>query len=286
MGLFDDHTLRKMNKIIFNVFFPMVMFSNIYSHDIMEAFNPKLLIFGIVTAFVIFFSAVGIVTRFVKDNPTRGVLIQAQFRSNFILFALPVLSYIYGETNVGEAYIMIAIIVPMYNALAVVTFEMYRSAKFSIKKILIGISTNPIIIGTIIALIVKFANFTLPYFLDRTVTDLSKVTTPMALVILGGFFDFSATKRWLKYSLLASLSKLVLIPAILVPVAMLFGFRGVSLATLFIMFGAPLAVSSFTMAIEMEGNGELACQIVVFSSLGAILTFFLWIFLLRTTALI
>jgi len=53
-----------------------------------------------------------------------------------------------------------------------------------------------------------------------------------------------------------------------------------------IMFAAPTAVSSFQMAKQMDGDADLAGQIVVFTSAFSIVTVFGWIFLLKQFALI
>lgn len=286
VGLFDDHTLKKMNKIVFSVFLPILMFNNIYTSDIAASFNGKLLAFSIVSVLIIFFAAFFIVKRLVKDNPSRGVVLQSQFRSNFILFAVPVLTYIFGEGNTGEADILIAIIVPFYNVLAVINFELFRGGKLNIKKTLLGIIKNPIIIGSALGIIMQLSHVHFPYFIEKTVSDLSKAATPVALVILGGFFSFKDTRKWFKLTIASTLSKLILIPLIFVPISVWLGFRDVALASLMIMYGAPVAVSSFTMAMEMDGNSELANQIVVFTSLISVFTIFVAIFILKTLGLI
>ncbi len=48
----------------------------------------------------------------------------------------------------------------------------------------------------------------------------------------------------------------------------MFGYRGVELTTLMIIFAAPTAISSFTMAQQMDSDSELAGQIVVFTLCG------------------
>ena len=58
------------------------------------------------------------------------------------------------------------------------------------------------------------------------------------------------------------------------------------LVPVLIFFGAPTAVSSFPMAQQMDGDGELAASLVVFTSALSILTIFLWVFALKTLALI
>ena len=119
----------------------------------------------------------------------------------------------------------------------------------------------------------------LPYVLDKAANDLSKVATPLALAILGGSFEFKSISAHVKQLVFTVFAKLMLAPAIFLPIAIAMGFRGIELGTLITIFAAPGAVSSFTMAEQMGADGELAGQIVVFTSLFSIITMFFWIFI-------
>ena len=52
------------------------------------------------------------------------------------------------------------------------------------------------------------------------------------------------------------------------------------------LFASPTAVSSFTMAQQMDGDSQLAGQLVVFGSLFSILTIFLWVFSFKQLGLL
>ena len=116
--------------------------------------------------------------------------------------------------------------------------------------------------------------------------DLSRVATPLSLVVLGGFFSFGAIQGYKKELLLGVVGKLVLSPLFIVPLAAVMGYRNQELVSLLIMFGSPTAVSSFTMAKQMDGDGDLAAEMVVFTTAVSVLTIFLWIFILKTLELI
>lgn len=72
----------------------------------------------------------------------------------------------------------------------------------------------------------------------------------------------------------------------MLPICIMFGYRGVELSTLMVIFATPTAISSFTMAQQMDSDSDLAGQIVVFTSVFCILTVFMWIFILKQTGLI
>ena len=78
----------------------------------------------------------------------------------------------------------------------------------------------------------------------------------------------------------------ILSPLIFLSLALAAGMRGVALACVFIAFGAPTAVSSFPMAQQMGGDGELAAEVVAVTSTFSILTTFLFVFALKSMGLI
>lgn len=280
--LFDNYTLKKMNNVVFRSFLPILLFYNIYNTDLKSGLRPGLIIFAILSIISIFLVLCLIIPRIEKDNKRKGVLIQAIFRSNFVLFGLPITISLLGEENSGVPSLIIAGIIPTFNFLSVISLEMYRDSKVNIKNIIKGIATNPLIIASLCGIFMLLTEIKFPKFLDKTLLDLSKVATPLALVILGGSFEFTAIRGCLKQVLIAVLGKLVIVPGIFIPISIFAGFRDIELATLLIMFSAPVAVNSFTMADQMGADSDLAGQIVVLSSTFAIFTIFFWIYIVKT----
>lgn len=280
--LFDNYTLKKMNNVVFRSFLPILLFYNIYNTDLKSGLRPGLIIFAVLSIISIFLVLCLIIPRIEKDNKRKGVLIQAIFRSNFVLFGLPITISLLGEENSGVPSLIIAGIIPTFNFLSVISLEVYRDSKVNIKNIIKGIAANPLIIASLCGIFMLLTEIKFPKFLDKTLLDLSKVATPLALVILGGSFEFTAIRGCSKQVLIAVLGKLVIVPGIFIPISIFAGFRDIELATLLIMFSAPVAVNSFTMADQMGADSELAGQIVVLSSTFAIFTIFFWIYIVKT----
>ena len=286
IGILDDHTADKMNKVAFKDFLPTLIFYNIYETELSEIFDGKLILWALGLVLLMFLLLWLIVPRFEKDFRRKGVMIQGMFRSNFILYGLPVTASLFGDENVGTASMLIAFVVPLYNVLSVVVLEWYADRQIHPKKILKGIATNPLILGAVLGGLLLLCNIRLPEGIEKTVDNLSCMATPMAFLILGASFKFSALAGNIKHLSIAVLVKLVLFPALFLPLSILMGYRGMALAALLTMLGAPTAVSSFTMAKQMNGDGELAGQIVIFTSICSIITMFFWIFLLKQFAYI
>lgn len=221
-----------------------------------------------------------IVPRFEKENRKRGVLVQGISRSNFILFGIPVATALYGEKSLGVASILVGVVVPLINTLSVIALEYFRGSKPSLKKVLKGIIGNPIIIGAVSALVLVIFGVKLPSIIEKFLGEMANIATPLALVILGGSVTFSSIRNNRVQLTAAVIARLVLVPIAGLSVAVALGFREIELVILMAMFASPSAVSSYTMAMQMDGDGELAGQLVVFTTVFSIITMFLWIALL------
>lgn len=283
-GLMNETSVRQVNGVIFKIFLPLLVFLNIYNTDLASSFDSKLLLFtvaGVVLQFVI---SLCLVILLEHENARRGVMLQGMFRSNFVLFGIPISTALFGDSAAGLAAILIAVIIPLYNGLAVVSLESFNGKKPSFLKILIGIITNPLIISSAIGLLFVAFHITLPSVIYKTVSDLGSIATPLAFVVLGASFSFGEIGSRARPLCLTLGVKLFAYPILFLGLAILLGFRGAPLAVLLTVFGSPIAVSSFTMAQQMGGDDKLAGQLVVFSSLLSVLTIFLFIFVLKELA--
>lgn len=283
-GMMNDASVRQVNGVIFKIFLPLLVFLNIYNTDLASSFDSKLLLFTSAGVLLQFIISLCLVILLEHDNARRGVMLQGMFRSNFVLFGIPISTALFGDAAAGIASILIAVIIPMYNILAVVSLESFNGKKPSLLKILAGILTNPLIIASAIGILFVLFHVTLPKVLYKTVSDLSSIATPLAFVMLGASFSFGDIGQRARPLSLTLMVKLVIYPALFLGLAILLGFRGAQIAVLLTVFGSPIAVSSFTMAQQMGGDDKLAGQLVVFSSLLSVLTIFLLIFGLKELA--
>ncbi len=286
LNMFDNNTLDRMNNITFKSFLPMLLFYNIYKTDLHGVFNLKLIMFSVTCVLVLYSLLYLIVPLIEKDNKKRGALLQGLFRSNFVIFGLPITESLFGSEKVGVAALLIAIIVPLFNILSVLALETFRGGKPDFKKISIGIIKNPLVIASCLGILTLLLKVKIPTAIEKTISDISKIATPLSLILLGASFKFDEIKKYIKQTSIAVIGKTVLIPCVMLPICIMFGYRGIELSTLMIIFAAPTSVSSFTMAQQMESDSDLAGQIVVFTSGFCVVTVFMWIFILKQAHLI
>ena len=154
---------------------------------------------------------------------------------------------------------------------------MNRGSKVPVGKVLLAIATNPLIDATLIAFLFMAVGLRLPGVIETAVTDVSSVATPLAIIVLGGTFRFSRVGHIRAVLAVVGAAKLVLLPLIFVGSAALLGLRGVELGAFLAMSASPTAVSSFPMALQMGGDGELAGQVVVMTTAFSMVTLFVWV---------
>lgn len=279
--LLDDHTLGVCNKLVFRVFLPCLLFLNVYRADLAQVFNARLLAWAAAAIFMSFCALMVLIPLFEKDPKKRGVLVQGIFRSNFALFGVPVAVSLFGQENSGVASILTVVVIPMFNMLSVVALEVFRGGKPNAGRMLLGIAKNPLILSTLTGLLLLLLDVSLPQVLVDALDDISQVATPLSLVVLGGSFEFSKLRGSFREMAIGVLGRLVVVPAVFLPLFAVLGFRGAEMGAVLVMLASPTAVSSFPMAIEMDADGTLAGQIVVGTTLFCIVTLFFWIFLLK-----
>lgn len=288
-NLLTSESTDRLNALVFKIFLPVSIFKNVYNSSVSDVFDKKLIAFGIISVTLCFLLLI-LLTSGCKNRKSRGVLIQGIYRSNFLIFGLPVAESFYPDGSLsGKASVLIAIIVPLFNGLAVIALEMFKENKQSGTKTFLNILKNPLIIGSalgFVALFLKEAGFLLPDAVYKTVSDLSAAATPLALIALGASLDFSKIKGESKYLIWGLLGKLVLSPAVFIGAAVLLGFRDRELAIILSMFASPASVSSYTMAQQMGADDDLAAELVVIGTAVSLITVFLWVSLIASSGLI
>lgn len=281
VGLFNQPFLKQLNTLCFKVFLPFVLFINVYKSDFFGLISVRLILFAMGCVFAAFLLLMIVVPIFEKENSNRGVIIQGIFRSNYILFGVPMAASLYGSQNTGTTAILIAFVIPLFNLLSVVALSVFSNHKQSVSSIIKEVINNPLILGSAAAFLFVIFGIKMPLLLENTVSDISKVATPLALMILGGSFEFSGVLKYKRLLSFSVIGKLIVMPAIFIYASILFGFWGMELSALMAMFAAPTAVSTFTMAQNAKANDELAGQIVVFDSILSVVTIFIWITVLK-----
>ena len=281
MKILKTEDLPKMNALLFRSFLFFSLFNNVRNANFSGMDSGRLLLFGGVAVLFLFTLYMLIVPRIIHDRKQAPVAVQAMFRSNFVLLGLAYAEQLCGPENIGPVSLLMSIVVPLFNLLAVCTFEFLRGGRIHVGRVLMKIIKNPLIVASILGALCAFCRVQFPEYLDKPMKALGSAATPFAMVLVGASLTLKSIAKNRKLVLGVSAVRLILSPLLVVPVAVLLGFRDAALIGIMTATAAPTAVVSVAMSYELGGDGELAAEIVATTSLLSLLTMFLWVLLLR-----
>jgi predicted permease len=281
--------LTEANKFVFNFPLPLMLFQNIrntFDGTFIALFDVRLILSAFVGIIIVIAVLLTIVPLLSKRRATTGSLIQGIYRSNFIIYGLPLATSMYGDRAIIPISMLLGMVIPVYNVAAVVILTVFSETKsissISFLSLIKNIFKNPLIIACIAGFIAGTLDIRFPVFVESPMNEISKIATPLALMVMGGLFRFQGLMNNFSAVLVATLSKLVIIPLAAMIVFVWMGFRELELAALLCLYATPTAVTSFIMAENMGCDGEISAHIVVMSTALSAITIFLFIFALKS----
>ncbi len=288
LGWIDDVFASKMNKFVFLVPLPVLVFEDLATVDFAEVWDLKFVLFCFAATLVSIGIAVAVSCLW-RDKSIQGEIIQASYRSSAALLGIAFIQNIYG--NAGLAPLMIIGSVPLYNVMAVVVLAFFRPERKRLdrelwKSTLKGIVTNPIIIGIAAGIIWSALKIPMPPIMEKTVSNVSTVATPLGLMAMGATFDIRKACAKVKPAAAASVMKLVGFAAVFLPLAVMLGFRREELVAILVMLGSATTVSCFVMAKNMGHEGVLTSSVVMLTTLFSAFTLTGWLYVLRSMGMV
>ena len=281
LGWIGPEEVRRFNKVTFYTFMPVMLFYNIYTSDFSQAVRLPYALFVVGAALGMVAVSFAVTLLAEKMPERRGVMIQAAFRSNFVLLGLPIAAELLPEGNLGVTALMVAIVVPIYNMMSVVVLEYFRGGKPRAGEVLLAVVKNPLILGSVAGLLVQALHITLPEVLVSFSGKMNSAATPLILLLLGASFETREIARYKKELLVCVGLRLVVFPGALLTLAAALGLRDIEFVTVLAMTAAPTAVNSFNMAQQLGGDSQLAGSAVVVSTAASFFTLFVWITLFK-----
>ena len=283
-GVFAD----KANQFVFKVALPVLLFEDLSNSDFLKVWDTRFVMFCFASTLGGILLAV-LLSMALKDRRLRGEFIQASYRSSAALLGIAFIKNIYGD--VGMAPLMIIGSVPLYNVMAVVILSFTNPEgavldRRMLGKTAAGILKNPIILGILTGMAWSLLGLKQPQIMEKTVSSLAGVATPLGLMAMGASFDFRQASQRVGAAVGASAIKLVLLCAVFLPAAVYLGFREQQLVAILVMLGSAATVSCFVMARNMGHEGVLSSSVVAITTCGSAFTLTLWLDLIRTLGLI
>lgn len=283
-GMLNDEFIRVSNKFNFKVTLPIMLFLDLFTIDLADSFDVKFVMFLIVITTLMILGVWIFAKLFVRDKSILGEFVQASYRSSVAVFGIAFMSNIYG--NAGTIPTIIMVSVPIYNIFAVLILTLESpsessNVKSQLKTAVINILKNPIIIGIFAGFLGALIKLDLPQIIDKALANAASITTPLALICIGASFEGKKALAKIKPTVIATMFKLIILPAVFMPIAIKMGFRDEALAGIIIFLGSPIAPSSYIMSRNMGYEGVLTSSTTMVTTLFSSLTLTFWIFCAR-----
>lgn len=266
----NDLFLKTSDKLVYFIFFPVMLFWKIGSSSPDKGVSFNLCaasLLAVVTAYLISLAAIRI---FRISNFQAGTFSQACYRFNSYIGMAVVMNTL-GEPGIRYFGILIGFAIPIINVLAVSTLIWYsgekRSAGQHLKHLLKALISNPLILGCAAGLLFSNLGLFFPVFIDNTFSLMTAATMPLALISIGGSLTLSGLRHNTKFSVIASVLKLLILPEMGFFLLKTFSITGIAFKAGMIFFALPTATSIYVLSAQLNSDTQLASAAILLSTL-------------------
>lgn len=269
-GLAGEAFFRTSDKLVYFIFFPALLFWKIGS------VGPDLVMpLGLILAVLLTVSLIWLASlfyiRLARVTPFQaGSFSQVSYRFNTYIGMAVVLGA-FGEDGVARFGIIISLSIPYINLLVVGTLVWFSQADYTlgekVKMLLRGLAVNPLILACLAGIAYARLGPPLHPFINNTLSLLSSITLPMALLSIGASLALEKLKGRLQLSVVSCVFKLIFMPLLGYGLLRLWEVDSLSLSVAMVFFALPTATSAYILATQMNSDADLSGASIVLSTL-------------------
>ena len=149
MGLIGASFAAVGNKLVFRALLPAMLFLNVYGITDIGSIDLGYVLYTVIAVISIFLIMIPVSVAATPDPGKRGALLQSSFRSNYALIGIPLATTLFPGEGAIAATLLSAVSIPVFNTLAVTGLSLFKpgEGKGKIKRVLLGIVKNPLILS-------------------------------------------------------------------------------------------------------------------------------------------
>ena len=179
--------------------------------------------------------------------------------------------------SLGVLYTSIFLIPMRIVMWSVGTTYFVADAKVEKKKVIRNILTHPCLMAVYLGLICMVTQIPLPAVITKTVGYVGSCNSAMTMFIVGTILaDVKLSTIVNKDTVLFSIFRLLLLPAVALGAGMLLGLDTVALGVSVLMTGMPAGATAAIFAARYGSDANFATRCVVFTTLVSMVTLPLW----------
>ncbi|MDB5602762.1 MAG: Auxin Efflux Carrier [Xanthobacteraceae bacterium] len=272
----DDSHWIGPERLVYYVMFPALLIDTLARADLKGV--PVAGVGGALAGAVLLMAALCLALRPLLMG--RGRMSGPSFTSLFqgatrwqTFVGLAVAGNLFGDPGVVIASVAMVAMIPLLNILCVSVLARYAT---DVSPSWLGITralmANPFIWACFIGVALNLAGVPIPAALHAFGDALGRSSLALGLLMVGSGLQLGALLRPAPATVIATVLKLALMPAMAIGLAVLFGLSGINLAVVAICASVPSASNAYVLARQMGGDAELIAQILTVQTLLAVLT--------------
>jgi predicted permease len=304
--LMGEREIMFLNTLCFRYFLALHIFNSVLQVDFHTEFKPRLVGTFIVIVTALYGVSWLVFSLAVKDYGRRCICIVTAYRSNNLIYALPLAANLFGPEGVKPAAMLVPVTIIFFNFFTVIAMVSHRhkieadaalrekmagkpeggitgkaAMRTALKKCAFEVITNPLIIGSSLGIVFSLLCLPLPAFIKSGINSIAQAATPVSLILLGAQINLKTLAGNMRAVIGAAALRLIVVPGLLVPLVVMLGFRGPELGALAVAFAAPPAVANLIMARNYHIAPEFAAQTVYLATILSMITIFALVAALR-----
>ena len=282
LGIILKRTLMRLEtqwhgleRLTYYVLFPMLLIQTLVKADLSSvpvAGVGGALLLSALAISLLCLAVQPLLARFAIEGPAFTSIFQGATRWQTYV-ALSVSGNLFGNIGLALASVAMVAIIPLVNVLSVAVLAHYASPKQqSVRTIVMTVLRNPLIWACAIGLAINIIHLPLPRIWHQVADALGSSSLAIGLLVTGAGLQLQG---FLRPNLAASLGvilKLILMPAIAIALALVFGVSGVNLVIVAACSAVPTSPSAYVLARQMGGDAPLLAQIITLQTILAAVT--------------
>lgn len=262
--------LQTSDKLVYFIFFPLMLFWKIGGATFSGGIAWSLCLASLMALAIMFLLSIVAIKVFKISDFQAGSFAQSCYRFNTYIGVAVILNSL-GEEGLSYFGVLIGIGIPVINVAAVSTLIWFSGEELPLQKRFImtvkALGSNPLILGCLAGIVYSRSFQGFPQFIDNSLSLISMVTLPLALLSIGGSLTFSGISRHLPLSLVASALKLIVFPITGYYCLRLFQVTGTPLLVGMIFFCLPTSTAIYVLSSQMNSDTELASSAILVSTI-------------------
>lgn len=268
--MINGQFMQTADRLVYYIFFPAMLFWKVAGGTVNGGGGIGLIqaaLFSVVTVFVL---SLVFISRSGLPGFQAGTFSQACYRFNtYIGMAIVVATL--GEEGVRHFAILIGVMIPLINVMAVSVLIWYGERKLKTREKALyffkALVSNPLILACVAGFIVSWYGINLPGFLNNSFSLMTSATLPLALISIGGNLSFKGLARYARPSALSCIFKLLVLPATGFVSLKIFQVTGIPFQVGMIFFCLPASPAIYVLSAQLKSDTELASVAIMLSTL-------------------